>query len=221
MLLYLVWIALGIPATLLVLFAAGRTKVDLHGGGWVLILITSMAPLQLYPVWHRNGFLAILYGLLCYIAAMGVTWRLGERSMPDSLQWPLISVIVLTAIAAFAALPAVTWPLIRSSVYGHDAGADGLDDSLKGIDLALDEMHQNQENLQLARTALLNGLKEMKRYRASLLKDIREAQERKERAEHDARHPTPKWVEHVISFMIGVISSITAAVAWRFFERTV
>jgi hypothetical protein len=220
MLSYVTWIVLATPAIILVVLAALRTKLDMRGAGLVLVLITCLAPLQIYAIWRWNHGYGVLYALVCYAAALGLAFRLSGHSASDALHWPLIIVLVLTAVVGLAAVPMVTWPRVRSAIYAEKQRSDGeIDVTLKQIDVALSDMQEKQDTLQTSRADLVRGLEELRQHREKLNREIHEAELRKEQAQYQLEHPTPKWVEHFLSFIIGVASSFFYGAAAKFLQR--
>lgn len=218
----------GIPPLIIVAHAVSRTSLDLRGAGWLLASITCAAPFQIVPIWHWSHGAGLLYGLLSYIAAMGFALHLAGTRLADRLQWPVLVVVVLTALAALTALPAVTVPAVLASRPDSylRADDDSVNGSLRHLNRALREMQSEQDHLQAVTAKLLHDidtrakrLDEIQKDRAELLEEIAATEQARVKINERGVHATATWLDNVISFFIGIASSITTAVAASFFRR--
>jgi hypothetical protein len=206
-----------------VVVAFRRTHLHKHAGVWFLAGVAMLAPLQIYAVYRWDDAAGMLYGLLCYAAAIGFALRLEDR-LPRAAHWPLILVLVATVFAALTFLPTVTWPFVSAEgpLAETELSGDTLRDSLHRLDRALLQMQREEKKLKDTTSSLTTEIerhaavmRNLEEQREDLATEIHRTQLLKVEADaHDRPSPTS-----LMSFLTGIASSITAAFAWSFVER--
>jgi hypothetical protein len=229
---HLIRLAFGLPSLTLVMYALKKGRDSLHPMVWMLAVVTAVAPLATGYVWTWSPTAGIFYALLTYGAALGFAMRLVYH-VPYRYHWPLLMLFTTSAMTAFITIAWVVLPMIHEVTVASDlsdADADAeIQQTLGRIDAALANMEMEQQKVQSGVRTVVEQIKvggsrirNMQQRRDKLMEELRAAQKLKELSDEelaelsDRLHKT-HWMDNIVSFLVGVASSVTATFALKFF----
>jgi len=226
----------GLLALLILGFALMKSSDRLHPVVWALAVVTAGAPLAIGYVWTRSPIEGLLYGILTYAAACGFALRLMRHDLPFRYHRPLLILFMASAVTAFVTIPLVVMPAVHNMTVAVDTEEGNPDlqiqRALRDVDSALANIETEQVNLQRGIRGVLEHIK-------ARSARIRELQDRRDKVMQELRRVEPlreltavqiaalteqlhktQVTDNVIAFFIGIASSITATLAWKFFVQS-
>jgi peptidoglycan hydrolase CwlO-like protein len=143
---------------------------------------------------------------------------------------------MVSAVTAFVTIPLVVAPAVRELTVAVDTEEDDPDlqiqESLRNIDSALTKMQTEEQNLQHGVRGVLEHIKtgsarirELQNRRDKVMDELRRVEHLKALTDEqiaalgDRLHATQAR-DNIISFFVGIASSITAALALKFFVQS-
>src|SRR5947209_1186129 len=171
-----------------------------------------------------------------YAAACGFTFRLILHYLPFRYHRPLLILFMSSAVTAFVTIPLVVMPAVRdmtATVDTEDGSPDvQIQEALRDVDLSLAKIETEQQNLH-------RGVRDVLEHIKTRSLRVRELQDRRDKVMDELRRVEPlreltasqitalteqlhqsQVMDNVISFFIGIASSITATLAWKFFVQS-
>jgi hypothetical protein len=226
----------GLLALLIVGFALMKSSDRLHPLILWLAVVTAGAPLAIGYVWARSPIEGLLYGMLTYAAACGFAIRLVRHDLPFRYHLPLLILFMASAVTAFVTLPLVVMPSVRDMTVAVDT-EEGTPD-LK-IQQALRDVDSALANIETEHVKLQRGVRDVMEHVKVRSARVRELQDQRDKVMEDLRRLEPlreltvvqiaaltdqlhktQVSDNIISFFVGIASSITATLAWKFFGQS-
>jgi len=226
-------LAVGLPALAIVVYGLIHSRDELHPLVWLLAFITAGAPLATGYVWLRSPVFSVLYGLLTYGSAVGFAVRLINRRLMFRYHWPLLILFMTSVVTAFATIALIIPPAIHDMTVVAEVSESRADEDIREtlveIDASLANLKQEQQNVDRGVQRVMNEMRaragriqQLEAKRDKIFDEVQHLENLKaltpgQVAELRDRLDQRNNIDNVLGFLIGIASSVTAALALKFF----